>query len=762
MSIDTSKIIHGVVGGGRYTVTSPIVKEDYGLYLKIEGLELPSTYEVDFSNSEHNGTSVTMIGNSDGVLIPSQFISSGKDVFAFLYHVGANYGRTVYKFRIPNKLRPDRTDEEPTPEEQSTIDQAISALNSAVAQTAQDVIDADASAQSASESAEQAQESARTAGLYSDTAQTYANSAEISANSASASAEASAQSASQSAQIKADVEDMVDDAQGYAQASAQSASASANSASQASASATSAIQASSNASDMALSAQTYSEIAQNHATHAGQSAQTASTKATESAQSATSAQGYAQTAESAKTASQTAQGLAESARDLAQGYAEDAQGYANDAQASAESISASASQIAKNSADILKAFPTDTASGAIASFTDGADDIPLKSLVVNIDPVQDTSSGDPSPENICPISGWTEINAYNDPLHGGNIEWNQVCDNDFLNHYQKSGSASIAKSGNSYTITYGTSNSLFYLASDYRKLYATSGQKIFVMVKNYNTANIGTSTVRFSFETSLTAGNTIDETLPVSGAAIYTARSNVYGFGMYAIQNQDGNKISFDAISVFNLTQMFGAGNEPPTVEEFRALFPNDYYSYNEGEKTTVSAVNNKPYTHVNIQLGQTVYGGKLDVLSGEMTVYPYYASYNGETLTGEWISDRDKYVSGTAPTIGAQVVNIGAQGVTVQLEPHEVNSLLGVNNIWSDTGDTSCEYRADTKLYIEKLTEPDADMIADANITSGKYFMVGNNLYLATANIASGAQVIVGTNAIRKSLSEALNEINS
>ena len=202
MSIDTSKIIHGVVGGGRYTVTSPIVKEDYGLYLKIEGLELPSTYEVDFSNSEHNGTSVTMIGNADGVLIPSQFISSGKDVFAFLYHVGVDFGRTVYKFRIPNKCRPDRTDEQPTPEEQSVIDQAISALNSAVAQTAQDVIDANASAQSASESAEQAQESARTAGLYSDTAQTYANSAEISANSASASAStasAAATSASASA-----------------------------------------------------------------------------------------------------------------------------------------------------------------------------------------------------------------------------------------------------------------------------------------------------------------------------------------------------------------------------------------------------------------------------------------------------------------------------------------------------------------------------------------------------------------------------------
>ena len=162
--MDTSKIIRGVVSNGRYTVTAPIVKEDYGLYLQIEGVELPQTYEVDFSNSEHNGTSVTMIGNSDGVLIPSQFISSGKDVFAFLYHVGEDFGRTVYKFRIPNKLRPDRTEETPTPEEQSVIDQAISALNSAVAQTAQDVIDADASAQSASADADRAEQAANNAG----------------------------------------------------------------------------------------------------------------------------------------------------------------------------------------------------------------------------------------------------------------------------------------------------------------------------------------------------------------------------------------------------------------------------------------------------------------------------------------------------------------------------------------------------------------------------------------------------------------------
>ena len=201
--MNKSKIIKGVVGGSRYTVTAPIMKEDYGLYLQIEGCELPSTYEVDFSNDEHCGTSVTMIGDENGVLIPSQFISDGKDVFAFYYHVGADYGRTVYKFRIPNKVRPDRTNEEPEPEQQSTIDQAIAALNEAVEQTAADVESADASAQSAAESAETATAKASEAAASEAQAGTYAGNAAQSAAQSAASATASAQSAaaaSQSAQ----------------------------------------------------------------------------------------------------------------------------------------------------------------------------------------------------------------------------------------------------------------------------------------------------------------------------------------------------------------------------------------------------------------------------------------------------------------------------------------------------------------------------------------------------------------------------------
>jgi hypothetical protein len=200
--MNTSKIIRAVAGGGRYTTTAPLMKEDYGIYLKIEGIELPETYEIDFSNDRKEGTSVTMIGNSDGVLIPRQFIKSGKDIFAFLYHVGEDYGKTVYTFCIPNRVRPDRTNEQPEPEQQSVIDQTIAALNTAVEKTAQDVIDADASAQSAAESAENAAHSASQAAQSAEDAGTYATRAEAAqtaAETAQSAASASATSASQSA-----------------------------------------------------------------------------------------------------------------------------------------------------------------------------------------------------------------------------------------------------------------------------------------------------------------------------------------------------------------------------------------------------------------------------------------------------------------------------------------------------------------------------------------------------------------------------------
>lgn len=42
--------------------------------------------------------------------------------------------------------------------------------------------------------------------------------------------------------------------------------------------------------------------------------------------------------------------------------------------------------------------------------------------------------------------------------------------------------------------------------------------------------------------------------------------------------------ISVKNLMIFDLTSMFGSGKEPSTVEEFEAMFPNEYYPYNAGE----------------------------------------------------------------------------------------------------------------------------------------------------------------------------------
>ena len=97
----------------------------------------------------------------------------------------------------------------------------------------------------------------------------------------------------------------------------------------------------------------------------------------------------------------------------------------------------------------------------------------------------------------------------------------------------------------------------------------------------------------------------------------------------------------------------------------------------------------------------------------------------------------------------------------TVQLTPTQLSLLFGTNNVWADTGDCAVGYRADTKLYIERLTKPsEDDMTANVNIASGKFFMVGNNLYYSTASIASGEAIVVGTNCTALSLADALNNL--
>ena len=752
--MNVTKIIKATAVRGRASTAAPIIKEDYGLYLLIGGIDLPEVYEVDFSNEEHAGTSVTMIGNADGVLIPTQFIKSGKDVFAFYYHVGEDFGRTLYTIRIPNKLRPDRTDEEPTPEEQRVIDQAISALNTAVAKTAQDVISADQSARSASGDADRA-ERARTGA---ETAQGKAEEAQESAERAKDDAETSERNASESERI----------AKGYAETASEKAdSIHSMTASAQTLPAGSSASASYDAQTGVMSFGipkgkdgTDGDDGYSPTANVSKSGKTATITITDK-NGTTSAQ-----VEDGEDGTDGIDGISPSVSvtDITGGHrvvitdkdgakSFDVEDGATGATPNltigtvetlepTESATATITGTPENPVlnlgipqgeqgevtleDYYKAFPTDTASGAIVSFSDGADNLPLKSLVVDINPVQDLSHGDPSPENLCPISGWTSVGveqrgvnllSFNgrEQYSGGDFNPNIVVD--FSKPY----------------VYYGIASSGYLFANNVPSDVVISSDNCITFTPRYNWYGVGFN-------------------IPIKGGATYSTNANVvsgYAIGV-AFYDSDSKFISTTNVRTFtapsnavNAIVVFSARADVGTisVENARIVYGNN------------TSAEYEPYSGMNIEidLGQTVYGGKLDVLSGVLTIDRVFATkkwgqmstvYNGEThstkslnfdanvlkggqnsitnITATYIEattaqSTHYYVGSNLKTVyvvlpndtntdvDIQVCGTLEEPIEIQLTPHEVNSLLGVNNIFADTGDTVCEYRADTKTWIQR-----------------------------------------------------------
>lgn len=122
------KMQRGVVG----KAFLPLFQYDYGQRLILEGIELPETYEVHFSNTE-SGTSKTSIGDSTGVDIPDEYLTSGEPIYVWLFlHQGNDDGETEYKGIIQVYKRARPTDDPATPQQKSAISQAIALLNQTV------------------------------------------------------------------------------------------------------------------------------------------------------------------------------------------------------------------------------------------------------------------------------------------------------------------------------------------------------------------------------------------------------------------------------------------------------------------------------------------------------------------------------------------------------------------------------------------------------------------------------------------------------
>lgn len=133
-NIITAKLVEGE--GYR---TESLWQWDYGQVLQFIEEDLPDTYEVHFSNTKH-GDAVKMIGDASGVSIPDMMLVTGQTVFVWLYlHTGDSDGETEYQITIPVKNRARPVEDQPTPVQQSLIEQALAALNIAVAQCNADV-----------------------------------------------------------------------------------------------------------------------------------------------------------------------------------------------------------------------------------------------------------------------------------------------------------------------------------------------------------------------------------------------------------------------------------------------------------------------------------------------------------------------------------------------------------------------------------------------------------------------------------------------
>lgn len=134
------KIITVTLGEDLYVKAPHVFQYDYGLMLVLDGVQLPADYEVHFSNKKH-GVAKKAEVTENGVKIPDEYLRSGEDIYAWVYlRNGDEDGYTVYSIQFPVISRSVEQGDNITPVEHNIIDEAIEALNEAVEQTEQNVL----------------------------------------------------------------------------------------------------------------------------------------------------------------------------------------------------------------------------------------------------------------------------------------------------------------------------------------------------------------------------------------------------------------------------------------------------------------------------------------------------------------------------------------------------------------------------------------------------------------------------------------------
>lgn len=285
------------------------------------------------------------------------------------------------------------------------------------------------------------------------------------------------------------------------------------------------------------------------------------------------------------------------------------------------------------------------AKSPIASYNGNVTGLYIPELIAYITAVQ-SGSGDPAPDNIRPISGWSEANVC---ACGTNV-WDEQWENGTFN-------TTTGENINNPTVNL--------------QIRSKNLCPIFPNVQYYFYVPIsGAWFIFYDADKNVVANPEVTSSgnISTSGNSKSISRNN-----WFSVNSSNVRYMKFYMLANYGTTYNNDISiNFPVTDTNYHAYTGNTY-------KTS---------------FGQTIYGGELDVTSGVLTVtHANIASYNGEPINEPWICSEAVYSEGTTPPIGSQVVYPLATPITVQLTPTQVEQLLGQNNVWADTGDVEVKF---------------------------------------------------------------------
>ena len=347
---------------------------------------------------------------------------------------------------------------------------------------------------------------------------------------------------------------------------------------------------------------------------------------------------------------------------------------------------------------------------SIASFSDGGNNIPVKSLIVNIYAVQ-SGSGTPSPDNVRSISGWQNVNVVR---CGKNILDVSIANRNYTSPYTY-----VRFGGTSASPVDG---SLYLAKGTYTFSISTTAYVIRALDKNNESIAVTNNGTELTF--TLTESQKCMINVAISGD-----------------------------VQVSDFTYQLELNDEATTYEAYQGIT-------------------------VTIALGQTVYGGYLDVTSGLLTITHTvidlgdlsWTYYSGATRFVANVSDiilpstsspiadisceiyktiswsqlingsdnnsiaglsnafsvRDtRYTSATTFKNAVTDVKVLAKLITpttVQLSSNQIATILGQNNIYADTGDIR------ELIYFTNNSDNLVDLIQ--NTSEAQYTQFDNTTY--------------------------------